>query len=68
MFENMSDIVLNQNYRIFIDFSLFCPWASLFLFSLFKIINSSYKKEKRKKDVKMKGKHYGHIWRPSSVP
>ena len=41
MFDDMSAIILTQIHRIFVNFSFFWHWVSLFLFSSIKIINAT---------------------------
>ena len=50
-------------HRIFVNFSFLWHRVSFFLFSSIKIVNFIYEKTRKKK-----GKRFGHIWGPSSVP
>ena len=69
MFGNMSSFILTQNYIIFIDFffSGIGSVSSYFLYLKLSMVVIIIIK-KRKKDVKMNGKRFGHIWGPPSMP
>ena len=51
-------------YKFFVHFSLFWHRVSFFLFSSIQVITIIYKNTKKRK----KGKRFGHIWGPYSVP